>query len=114
MDNITYDVRIWKTEVYKGTKVTTHKVRWKTGTRRWKQSFRTRAQAASFEAELRTAASKGEAFDVGTGRPVSSGRKADSQSWYEFCVSYVDMKWRNSSAHRRENIAWALITLMPA
>ena len=31
MDNITYNVRIWKTEVYKGAKVTTHKVRWKTG-----------------------------------------------------------------------------------
>lgn len=24
------------------------------------------------------------------------------------------MKWRDSSAHHRENIAWALITVMPA
>ncbi len=24
MDNITYDVRIWKTEIYKGAKVTTY------------------------------------------------------------------------------------------
>ena len=35
-------------------------------------------------------------------------------SWYEFCVSYVDMKWKGSSAHHRENIAWALIRVMPA
>ena len=33
MDNITYDVRIWKTEVYRGTKVTTYKVRWVVGGR---------------------------------------------------------------------------------
>ena len=51
MDNITYDVRIWKTEVYKGAKVTTYKVRWKTGDAPpWKEPFRTpprpRASAA--------------------------------------------------------------------
>src|SRR6266568_3895273 len=114
MDNITYNVRIWKAEIYKGAKVTTYKVRWKVGARPWKESFRTQAQAANFEAGLRAATSKGEAFDVATGRPVSWGRKTDSQSWYDFCVSYVDMKWKNSSAHRRENIAWALITVMPA
>ena len=114
MDNITYDVRIWKTEIYKGAKVTTHAVRWKTGPRPWKQPFRTKAQAASFEAELRSAARKGEAFDITTGRPVSWGREDNDMSWYEFCVSYVDMKWKGSSAHHRENIAWALIRVMPA
>ena len=73
MDNITYDVRIWKTEIYKGAKVTTYKVRWKTGPKRWKQPFRTKAQAASFEAELRSAASRGEAFDMTTGQPCLLG-----------------------------------------
>ena len=76
MDNITYDVRIWKTETYKGAKVTTYKVRWKTDPRPWKQPFRTKAQAASFEAELRSAARRGEAFDITTGQPVSWGREA--------------------------------------
>ena len=33
MDNITYDVRLWKTEIYKGAKVTTYKVRWKVSNR---------------------------------------------------------------------------------
>jgi len=114
MDNITYDVRIWKTEIYKGAKVTTYKVRWKTGPRPRKQPFRTKAQAASFEAELRSAARRGEAFDITTGRPVSWGREDNDMSWYDFCVSYVDMKWKGSSAHHRANIAWALITVMPA
>ena len=74
MENITYDVRIWKTEVYRGTKLTTYTVRWKVGDRAWKQAFRVRAQADSFQAELHAAARKGEAFDTTTGRPVSWGR----------------------------------------
>lgn len=113
MDNITYDARIWKTEIYKGAKVTTYKVRWKTGPRRWKQPFRTKAQAASFEAELRSAASKGEAFDITTGRPVSWARHDNDMGWYDFCVSYVDMKWKHSAGKRRATIAWALVTVMP-
>jgi integrase len=112
--NITYDVRFWKTEVYKGMEVTTYKVRWKTGIKAWKESFRIKAQAASFEAQLRAAASKGEAFDLTTGRPVSWGRKADDMSWYDFCVAYVDMKWKRAAAHHRSNIAWALATVTPA
>jgi hypothetical protein len=108
-------VRIWKTETYKGAKVTTYKVRWQTGgTKRWKKPFRAKVQAASFEAELRSAASRGEAFDLTTGQPVSWGRVGDNLSWYDFCVSYVDMKWKDSSAHHRANIAWALVTVMPA
>ena len=35
-------------------------------------------------------------------------------SWYDFCVSYVDMKWKSSAGKRRANIAWALVTVMPA
>ena len=68
MENITYDVRIWKTETYKGNRVTTYKVRWKTGSKPWKRPFQTKAQASSFEAELRSAASRGEAFDITAAR----------------------------------------------
>ena len=49
---VEYDVRIWKTEVYRGSKVTTYTVRWKVGARSWKRPFRTAAQADSFRAEL--------------------------------------------------------------
>lgn len=113
MDNLTYDVRIYKTEVCKGQRGTTYKVRWKTGPRPRKLAFRVRAQAASFEAELRSAARRGEAFDISTGRPVSWGRAGNDVPWYDFCVSYVDMKWKGASAHHRANIAWALVTVMP-
>lgn len=29
--DLTYDVRVWKTEIYRGAKVTTYTVRWKAG-----------------------------------------------------------------------------------
>jgi len=63
----TYDVRVYRTEVYKGRAVTTHRVRWKVGAKLCKEGFRTAAQADSFRSALLTAARKGETFggDVG-------------------------------------------------
>ncbi len=48
MDGITYNVRIYKTAVYKGAKVTTYYVRWKVESQEWKEPFRTAAQSDSF------------------------------------------------------------------
>ena len=70
-DTTSYNVRFYKTDVYKGTRVTTYFVRWKVGGKEWRQSFRTVAQADSFRSELLTAARRGEAFSTETGRPVS-------------------------------------------
>lgn len=67
----TYDVRIYKTEVYRGARVGTYRVRWKTGQRSWKRPFRNAAQAEVFRAELLSAARKGEAFSMATGEPAS-------------------------------------------
>jgi len=47
-DGTTYDIRVYRTEVYKGAKVTTYKVRWKTDRRLWKEGFRNAALADSF------------------------------------------------------------------
>ena len=44
---ITYDVRVYKTGVYKWTKVTTYDVRWKVNDRQIKEAFRTIALADS-------------------------------------------------------------------
>ena len=72
---ITYDARVYRTEVYKGSKVTTYKVRWKVGGRLWKAGFRTAAQADSFRSALLTAARHGEAFSLPTGRPTAWERE---------------------------------------
>src|SRR4051812_12001509 len=109
MDN-TYDVRIWSTEVYKGTRTTTYTVRWKVGPRPRKETFSTAALADAFRSELVTAARRGEAFSIDTGRPLSMERARRKISWLDFAIEYVDMKWPHLAPNSRRNTARALTT----
>src|SRR6266576_138493 len=113
-DGTTFNVRVYRTEVYKGAEVTTYKVRWKVGGRLWKEGFRNAAQADSFRSELMTAARKGESFSLGTGRPTAWERAKADTTWYEFACAYVDMKWKQASAKYRKDIARALTAATPA
>ena len=79
-DPTSYDVRVYKTEVYKGARVTTHYVRWQVAGRRFRKSFRTAAQADSFRSELLTAARKGEAFFTDTGLADLSAARTSQRS----------------------------------
>jgi hypothetical protein len=38
-DRTTFDARVYRTEVYRGSEVTTYKVRWKVGGRLWKEGL---------------------------------------------------------------------------
>jgi integrase len=89
-------------------------VRWKVGRRLWKEGFRTVAQADSFRSALLTAARKGEAFSLATGRPVAWERTKAETSWYDFACAYADMKWKQASAKYRKDIARALTAATPA
>jgi integrase len=109
----TYDVRVYKTEVYRGKRTSSHTVRWKTASRAWRRTFRNAAQADVFRAELLAAARKGEAFNVATGEPVSWQRDEPGMTWYEFTSAYVDMKWKTASAKYRRAIAQALTAATP-
>src|SRR5436305_14471396 len=103
-EGTTYDVRVYRTEVYKGVKVTTYRVRWKAANREWRQGFRTAAQADSFRSALLTAARRGEAFSLTTGRPTAWEREKAATNWYEFACTYVDMKSKQASAKYRKDI----------
>lgn len=114
MTSMSYDVRVWKTEVYRGERVTTHRVMWRVGGRRLKRSFRTAAAADSFRSELITASRRGEGFDEATGLPVSQRRAAPAMPWYDFCCAYVDMKWPTASPKHRKSLAEGLLAVTPA
>jgi hypothetical protein len=111
--NTTYDVRIWQIEEYKGKRTTTYKVVWIVAGRRWKESYKTAALAESFRSDLLSAARKGEAFDVESGRPVSMVRTGREMNWYEFACKFVDMKWPHVAATTRRTHAEALTALTP-
>jgi integrase len=113
-DEISYDARVYKTEVYKGSQVTTYRVRWKVGGKLWREGFRTAAQADSFRSALLTASRKGEAFSLPTGRPTAWERSKAETTWHEFACRYVDMKWKQASAKYRKDIARALTAAAPA
>lgn len=107
-NDITYDVRVWKTHTYDGAEVRTYTVRWRVGRQPFRQTFRQRAQADSFRSELVSAQRRGEAFNGTTGRPVSWQRAERDMSWYDFACAYADMKWKRASAKHRRDIARTL------
>jgi integrase len=105
----TYEVRIWKTETYKGKRGTTYYVRWSVAGKSRREPFATAALADAFRSELKTAQQNGERFDLESGLPLSKLKAAANISWYDFATKYVDAKWDRSSAHQRRNVADALV-----
>ena len=79
MSVTSYDVRIYRTEVYEGKRVTSYRVPWKVGGRRFNKTFRNSTQAKNFKSALRSAASRGEAFYVNSGgRSLWCARRTSS------------------------------------
>ena len=103
-----YDVRIWKSEVYAGARTSTHTVRWTVAGKPWRKPFKSAALADAFRSELVSAARKGEAFVIATGRPTSVHREQQKVRWLTFATEYVDMKWAHLAPNSRRNTARAL------
>jgi site-specific recombinase XerD len=108
MTETSYDVRIWKVEVYEGARLTSHRVRWAVAGRRWRETFRTASHADAFRSELVRAARRGEAFVVDTGRPASMARAEREVTWLVFAREYAAMKWPRLAPNSRRNTARAL------
>ncbi|MEV4193844.1 tyrosine-type recombinase/integrase [Streptomyces toxytricini] len=104
----TYDVKFWKTSVYEGKTKTTYTVRWVVAGEECRKPFSKVGLADSFRAGLISAASKGEAFSLSTGLPVSHMSQAAGAKWYDFAVQFVDQIWARTSANNRKNVAKAL------
>ena len=114
MQDLTYDVRVYKTYAYEGSRGNTYRVRWKLNDRVHNRAFHRSAQAEAYRSELVAAARRGEAFSLATGEPVSWSRiKQETVSWYDFACRYVDMKWKSASAKYRQDIARALVAATP-
>jgi integrase len=109
----TYDVRVYKTDVYQGARTTTYWVRWRVAGTDFKEPFRLSAQADSFRSDLVSAARKGEAFVITSGRPVSMHRDARQLTCYELACTYVDVKWPRAAAMTRKTTAEALTAVIP-
>lgn len=105
-----YDVRIYKILTYRGSRKTSYTVRWMVAGKPFREPFGTSALADSFRSELVSAARRGEAFSLATGRPISHQSGAGAVSWYDFAIQFPDAQWRRTSGNNRKNVAKALMT----
>ena len=111
-DPTSYDVRVYKTEVYKGARVTTHYVRWKVAGRRLQEALphgRSGGQLP-LRAANRRAEGRGVLHRYRAASLLAARRAAEAQgaglSWYDFVCAYTGEKWPYACAqpparHRR-------------
>ncbi|SFK52306.1 hypothetical protein SAMN05421835_12354 [Amycolatopsis sacchari] len=113
--NTSYQVQIWDIKPRKNRqgKVTSYRLRWKVGKREFNESFKVRALADSFRADLLSAQRDGERFDTETGLPVERAKDIPVMSWFEVTSRYVAMKWPDLAATARQTTVEALIRVLP-
>jgi integrase len=107
----TYDVRIWSIETYEGKAGRSYRVLWRVAGSRKGETFKSRALADSFRAELVAASRRGEAFDVDSGLPVAMTRQSRESSWYVHACAFADAKWPRVAATTRRTHAEALTAI---
>ena len=112
--NETTHVRFWDVRRNKSSRSTSYEVRWVVGGRQFSKTRATKALAESFLSELRQAAKRGEAFDIGEGLPVSMRRAKHAKSWFTFVLAYIEMKWPRAAATTRNSMTDALATVTAA
>jgi hypothetical protein len=106
-----YEVQIWEITKRADRKASPWRVRWAVAGQRVEETFRTKALANSFRAELVKAANAGEPFDTATGRPMSQLRAEQSITWYAHARLYVAAKWPAAAPKYRKSIVEALVTV---
>ncbi|MCZ4122492.1 tyrosine-type recombinase/integrase [Streptomyces sp. H39-S7] len=102
-----YDVRVWSIRS-RASKSAPFQLRWKVGGQVHQAPFLTKTLADARRAQLVTATTSGEAFDVETGLPVSELRLLNRTSWYTHARDHVAMKWPTAAAKHRASIAESL------
>lgn len=113
--NTSYDVRFWDIRRNASSKTPSYVTRWKVGPKEKSKTFRTKALAENFVSDLRQAAKRGEAFDLGTGLPESMAMPADTgPTFFGFAQSYMASRWVHTAARTRETMTYALLSLVPA
>jgi hypothetical protein len=109
----TYDVRLWKTEVYKGARGASHRVRWVVAGRPFKEVFRT-AAAANFRSKLVTAHTARARRSTSSGcRSASCGAVRPNFAGTSLPLQVRRHEVAGASPKHRKSIAESLITATP-
>jgi len=106
--NDTTRVRFWDVRRNRSSRSASYEVRWVVGGRQFSRTRATKALAESFLSELRQAAKRGEAFDIGEGLPVSMRRAKHAKSWFTFVLAYSKQKDPAKGKLLKDFIAYAV------
>lgn len=115
IDETSYKVRVFAVRKRSRSRGAVYEVRWQVAERRRGQTFATRALADSFRSKLLAASRVGEAFDTVSGLPISLASKPqEAVSWWEWMLTYVDLKWPTLAPSSRRSLAEALTSATAA
>ena len=92
------------------SKTRPYMVRWVVAGNVLTQTFATFALADGFRSDLMQAMGRGEAFDIATGLPGSMLQSKTVRTWFDFCKSYVAVRWDGAAAKTRDSITDSLAT----
>ncbi|GAB3645989.1 tyrosine-type recombinase/integrase [Glycomyces tarimensis] len=117
--NTSYDVVIYKLRKVERAKERPYNVRWRVGkgTTPHSKYYAKKPLAQSFEADLRAAMNRGEAFDLTSGLPLSMVRAEEARNqptWLEHARDYAAYKWDRSRGNSREGTAAMLVDITMA
>jgi integrase len=110
----TYEVRIWSVRRFTGRRGSTYRVRWSVAGQETGRTFPTRALADRFRSDLVAATNRGELFDVAEGLPVSMVTRDRETSWWDWAVTYAELRWPELAPNSRLSVAEALTTVTMA
>lgn len=107
------ELRIRKTKTHKGKHVTAYYVRCLSTDGNTTNHSATRHRPTVSDPNS-LPPRRGEAFDRGTGLPVSTQRLSQDVPWFQFACDYTDEKWPAAAATTRRTIAEALKAITTA
>src|SRR4051794_30536050 len=108
----THQVRMWQLKVAEGRR-RPNGVRWVTAGREHSERYATRALAHSFRTQLVRAQRDGEAFDAGSGLPLSLVRRRGARTLLDLAVAYVDRSWKGAPGNTRKATVTRLAAVVP-
>lgn len=110
----TFDVRVWdlRKRQRADRAVVRYEVRWAVDGRSFSRTFEKKAQADAYRSDLISATNRGEAFDVSTGQPLSSGRTG-GPSCYDVARELVAKEWPHAAGNSRRTMCEVFAHLLP-
>lgn len=114
MDNVSFNVRLWKIRQIPRCTTKPWQARWIVGDIKnpFSRTFEEFEMADAFRDELKAAMRRGEAFSTIDGLPLSmhaTNEHADTgPTWFEHAQDFVTYKWPRVSATNRATICWTI------